>query len=186
MGIRALIAAILVYFVVLVCGQSTAAGLGLHVRELGLADIPTCGVSGSMDDSQSVLLTDAQLRCMLSTIPATGCSFTDLDCVCHNEDLTYKLSACMLANCTMADTAGTVRVQADLCHLSKESKRVEVFLYTGIVYGIASLFVFLRIAGKLVSKRLSLDDYIVVAALILAALPLGCVLASMLNSQILK
>jgi putative Ca2+/H+ antiporter (TMEM165/GDT1 family) len=115
---------------------------------------------------------------MLATVPATGCSLDDLNCVCSNEDLTHTLSACMLANCTMADTTGTARVQADLCDLSQESKRMQVFLYTGIVYSLAFLFVVLRIAGKMVSSRLSLDDIMVVAALLLTAVPLGCVLAS--------
>ena len=119
---------------------------------------------------------------MLSTVPATGCSLDDLNCVCSNEGLTYTLSACMLANCTMADAAGTAKVQASLCNLSVESKRSEVLLYTGVVYFIACLFVFARIAGKLVSKRIALDDYIVVSALLFAAVPLGCVFASTLKT----
>jgi hypothetical protein len=83
----------------------------------------------------------------------------------------------MLANCTMADTLGAVKVQSDVCGYSQESKRTEMFMYTGIVYGIAILLVALRLAGKLVAKHLSLDDWIVVAALVLLALPVGCVLA---------
>lgn len=83
----------------------------------------------------------------------------------------------MLANCTMADTLGAVKVQSDVCNYSQESKRTEMFMYTGIVYGIAILLVALRLAGKLVAKHLSLDDWIVVAALVLLALPVGCVLA---------
>lgn len=83
----------------------------------------------------------------------------------------------MLANCTMADNLGTARVQADLCNLTEESKRTKVFLYTGIVYSLAFLSVALRIAGKIVSKRLALDDCIVITAWLLTAVPLGCVLA---------
>jgi hypothetical protein len=49
-------------------------------------------------------------------------------------------------------------------------------LYTGVVYSIAFLSVVLRIAGKTVSQRLSWDDAVVVAALLLTAIPLGCVL----------
>lgn len=79
----------------------------------------------------------------------------------------------------MTDTQKTSRVQAALCSLPEKSKRMEVFLSTGIIYCLATLFVVLRITGKAVSKRLSLDDLIVVAALLLTAVPLGCVLASM-------
>lgn len=82
----------------------------------------------------------------------------------------------MLANCTMQDSLDASRVQADLCNLSDESRTQEVILYSGIVYSIAFLSVVLRIAGKAVAKRLAWDDAMVVAALVLTALPLGCVL----------
>lgn len=51
-----------------------------------------------------------------------------------------------------------------------------MFIYTGIIYPLAILLVALRIAGKIVSKHLSMDDWLVVAALLLLALPVGCVL----------
>lgn len=52
----------------------------------------------------------------------------------------------------------------------------QVILYTSIVYSIAFISVVLRIAGKAVSQRLAWDDAMVVAALFLTAIPLGCVL----------
>lgn len=36
----------------------------------------------------------------------------------------------------------------------------------------------LRLCGKIISKRLSWDDAVVVAALLVTAVPLGCILAS--------
>lgn len=77
----------------------------------------------------------------------------------------------------MSETLGAVKVQAEICNLSQESKQTELFLSTSIVYSVALLLVGLRIAGKIVTKHLSLDDWIVIAALILLALPVGCVLA---------
>jgi hypothetical protein len=114
---------------------------------------------------------------MFLTIPASGCSLDDLNCVCNNAGLAQALAACMLANCTMSDTLGTARVQSDLCNLPRQSKRKELFLYTSIVYFMAILLVVLRIGGKVISNHISLDDWIVIAALILLALPVGCVLA---------
>jgi hypothetical protein len=84
----------------------------------------------------------------------------------------------MLANCTMQDSLETARVQANLCSLSEESQRFNVFMWTGIAYATGVVFVCLRIAGKLVNKRLALDDYIVIFAILFAALPEGCALAS--------
>lgn len=63
-----------------------------------------------------------------------------------------------------------------MCDLSDESKTQEVILYTSIVYSIAFLSVTFRIVGKAVSKRLAWDDAMVVAALLLTVIPLGCVL----------
>jgi hypothetical protein len=114
---------------------------------------------------------------MFLKIPSSGCALDDTDCVCNSNDLAQALSGCMLANCTMADTLKTARVQADICGFSKESKCTQVFLYTGIVSSLAFLFVVLRIAGKFVSERLSWDDWVVVAAFLLTAVPIGCVLA---------
>jgi hypothetical protein len=49
-------------------------------------------------------------------------------------------------------------------------------MYTAIIYPLGFLLIALRIAGKIVSKHLSMDDWLVVAALLLLALPAGCVL----------
>ncbi|KAF2849475.1 hypothetical protein T440DRAFT_469241 [Plenodomus tracheiphilus IPT5] len=157
MGVRAIIAAILCLLTLV---NAAVSGTVLESRELGLADIPACGIT-----------------CLLLKVPETGCATTDTPCICRNAGLAQSLSECMLANCTMVDTVRTARVQADICDLPEGSKRTELFWYSGIVYSIAILFVVLRVSGKLVSDRLSMDDYIVVLALVLAAVPLGCVLA---------
>jgi hypothetical protein len=114
---------------------------------------------------------------MILTVPASGCGLDDTECICNNNELAQTLAACMLANCTMSETLGSVKVQSSLCSFSHESKRTEMFMYTSIVYSVAIILVALRLAGKLVAKNLSLDDWIVISALLLLALPVGCVLA---------
>jgi hypothetical protein len=52
-----------------------------------------------------------------------------------------------------------------------------MFLYSCILYAIGFFSITLRTAGKLVSKRLAWDDWILVGGLIFITLPLGCVLA---------
>ncbi|KNG46807.1 cytidine and deoxycytidylate deaminase zinc-binding region [Stemphylium lycopersici] len=86
------------------------------------------------------------LICMVSKIPTSDCSLEDTDCICRDEQLSSLVAGCMLANCTMQDSLQTARVQADLCDLPNDSKRLEVFTYTGIVYSVAFLFVALRTA----------------------------------------
>jgi hypothetical protein len=76
----------------------------------------------------------------------------------------------------MSETLASVKVQSDLCGFPQASKRTEMFMYTGIIYPLAILLVALRLAGKIVAKHISMDDWLVVSALILLALPVGCVL----------
>lgn len=48
-----------------------------------------------------------QLTCLLNTFAAANCSITDVDCQCHNDRLVDDTTACMLSNCTLADSLGT-------------------------------------------------------------------------------
>jgi hypothetical protein len=114
---------------------------------------------------------------MFIAIPTSGCLLNDVSCICNSDNLKRVISACLLENCTMADTQSTARVQADFCNLSKESKRTEMFVYSSVMYAIGFTTVALRIAGKLVSKRLAWDDWILVVALLFTTVPLGCVFA---------
>lgn len=77
----------------------------------------------------------------------------------------------------MTDTQNTARVQADLCRLSNDSKEKEMFLFSSILYAVGFINITLRTAGKVVSKRLAWDDWILVGALLFTTLPLACVLA---------
>ncbi|KAJ4987678.1 integral membrane protein (CFEM domain-containing protein) [Stagonosporopsis vannaccii] len=129
-------------------------------RDLGIADIPACGI-----------------KCMVQYIPQSGCSLTDTLCVCTSAALNQQLSACMLSNCTMADNLGTARVNAELCMLSDESQRSSVIAYTIAVYTVAFTLVALRVAGKVVSTGVAWNDAPIVVAVLLAAVPIACVLA---------
>jgi hypothetical protein len=124
---------------------------------------------------------NSQLVCMISTVPASGCSPDDMACICGNAELERTTSECMLANCTMQESLDAARVQASFCDLSRESKRIPMFVWTASIYSGAFISVVLRIAGKLVTKRIAMDDYIVVLALLLCAVPAGCTLASRLT-----
>ncbi|KAH4063994.1 hypothetical protein HBI73_205670 [Parastagonospora nodorum] len=158
MGVRSLLTVLLCLF----------AFLNVEVlasnQQLTIADIPACG-----------------LQCLFVGLEPSGCAATDIGCICDSTSLEYALATCLLANCTMQDSLGVSRVQADLCHLSSESKTQQVILYTGIVYSIAFVSVALRIAGKLLLKRLAWDDAVVVAALLLTAIPVACVLQMALH-----
>ena len=126
---------------------------GSHIgqRALGIADIPPCGLS-----------------CLLETVPAAGCGLLDTDCQCNSEALTYSTAACILANCTMADSLGTAKVQAELCNLPHESKTGILFASLTTVYATVCLFVALRFVTRMLTKRVRADDWCILAALFLA------------------
>lgn len=115
---------------------------------------------------------------MLEEMPTSNCSLTNTDCICHDKNFQDRVGGCMLAKCTMQESLDTSRVQAAICHLPNTSKRKRVLILTIVVYAVCFLFVAARTVGKVVAKRLTLDDYFVVGTFLLAAFPLGCVLKS--------
>ena len=143
-----------------------AAGTQVQERALGVADIPPCGVCWSSSHTYSANF--AQLTCLLETVPAAGCSLLDTECQCKSEELTYNTAACMLANCTMADSLGTAKVQAELCNLPHESKSGILFASLTTVYATVCLFVALRLATRVLTQRVRIDDLVILAALLLA------------------
>ncbi|KAF1964808.1 hypothetical protein BU23DRAFT_491438, partial [Bimuria novae-zelandiae CBS 107.79] len=78
--------------------------------------------------------------------------------------------------CTMADTLDTAKVQAELCQFDNGSKLRDLYVYTITCYVIAAVFIGLWIVGRVTTRRLAFDDYIVVAAFVLTTIPLGLVL----------
>ena len=68
----------------------------------------------------------------------------------------------------MADSLGTAKVQAELCNLAHESKTGILFASLTIVYATVCLFVALRFAARLLTKHVRLDDWCILAALLLA------------------
>ncbi|PVH95322.1 hypothetical protein DM02DRAFT_675569 [Periconia macrospinosa] len=140
--------------------SATAHTVDIFPRALTLADTPPCGLS-----------------CFISVIPESGCALDDLNCQCQNVGLAQANAACLLENCTMADALGTSKVQASLCGLPNESKSNKVLQATIVVYEAAFLAVCLRIYRKYIDKRLGVDDYTIIAAILLTTLPCGLVIA---------
>ncbi|KAJ4410796.1 hypothetical protein N0V91_001724 [Didymella pomorum] len=68
----------------------------------------------------------------------------------------------------MADSLGTAKVQADLCNLPHESQTGLLLASLTTVYAMVCLFVALRFATRLLTKRVRADDWCILAALLLA------------------
>ncbi|KAF1954364.1 hypothetical protein CC80DRAFT_369139, partial [Byssothecium circinans] len=91
-------------------------------------------------------------------------------------ELARTVSPCIIEHCTMDDMVKTSKVQASLCNRPNESKSREVFVYCIICLPIGIVFVGLRLWGKLVSKRLAIDNWVCVGAQVLVIFPFGCLL----------
>ncbi|KAF2730968.1 hypothetical protein EJ04DRAFT_579458 [Polyplosphaeria fusca] len=137
-----------------------AAALTPTNQSLSIADIPGCG-----------------LECLILSIPASDCSLADTECQCSDHDLGRIISGCIQKNCTITDTIATAKVQASLCQLPDESRAGGVMVSTVVGTVLATLFVMLRVIGKITMGRLSSHDWIILLALLLTAIPCGCVLA---------
>jgi len=105
----------------------------------------------------------------------------------------------MLANCTMTDAVGMdsntlahnrktrtdgikllafAQVEKELCDLSEHSRSTELLIFTGSSYVVVVVCVALRLVAKVSTKKAKLDDWVIVSAVLLSAISIGCVLKS--------
>ncbi|KAL2067592.1 hypothetical protein VTL71DRAFT_2017 [Oculimacula yallundae] len=122
-------------------------------------------------------LSACALSCVAQTVPAAGCSLDDSACQCSSKPLSLLLSGCMVANCTMQESLGTLilpsstkdyqlttqvlsRNQAVSCDLPfRDKSNLMVILFTFIII-FTSILVALRMASKIfIKKQVSPEDY---------------------------
>ncbi|CZR68219.1 uncharacterized protein PAC_18118 [Phialocephala subalpina] len=106
-----------------------------------------------------------KLTCLAQTAPAVGCTLANITCQCASKTLPQLSAACMLANCTMAETLALSKVSAQSCQLPFEN-RTDLLIDVFITILTATGFVVLvRVVSKALDKKLALEDYIIVFAL---------------------
>jgi hypothetical protein len=147
MGVRALVAALLV--LVTLCNADAHVSR-LESRDLSIADIPVCGVSHGLPFTSQPLTVNRYNACSSQSQQANAVSMTS------TAHATTSVSSAPWGR------ACSQTVRSPIGKRPRGSRRG---------------FVASRLAGKIASKRLGWDDGIVVAALLLAAVPMGFVLA---------
>lgn len=75
----------------------------------------------------------------------------------------------------MDGNLSTAKAQYDICNFSNESRQHDIYVYTITCYVIPMIFILLRLAGRLLTKRFSIDDYVVVGAMCLMLIPMALV-----------
>ncbi|KAK7955279.1 Integral membrane protein [Apiospora saccharicola] len=130
-------------------------------------------------------LSTCALSCLVEHSPTFGCTIVDIECQCNSEPLYDALSTCMVRNCTLEETVGTVpiplptaqgfdpefalitqhmialaKVDAQQCNRPTDSLNGSFRL----VYTLSSIFIYipfvLRIISRvLITKQLWWDDF---------------------------
>ncbi|KAH6706866.1 integral membrane protein [Verticillium dahliae] len=136
----------------------TVCSIGIRSQQTPLNNLPACGLS-----------------CLLDTVPASGCSLTDNACQCSNPDLAITTAACLQANCTMQDTLDVARVQASVCQLPHTDRGRETLIIVFSMVAVAFTAYLLRMASKLTTHNLAVEDTVITTAVFLTPVPIVCV-----------
>jgi hypothetical protein len=105
------------------------------------------------------------LTCLAAKLPA-HCEAGDTQCLCESQRLAVEMSACMQANCTMADGLVVAKVQAALCQFPHPNKSKEGTAALSILFTFAVFVVVLRLVSRLATGEFFADDYLIVLALV--------------------
>ncbi|KAF3762758.1 hypothetical protein M406DRAFT_241840, partial [Cryphonectria parasitica EP155] len=101
--------------------------------------------------------------CVISAIPQSACaSFTNTSCICTNTQLAQATKACLLEDCTVADSLDVAKAQADACDYPVRSMRGTLLAPLAIEL-LAFPAVLLRLYGRWrYAPRYEVDDWIMV------------------------
>ncbi|KAL3428474.1 CFEM domain-containing protein [Phlyctema vagabunda] len=126
-------------------------------------------LTSSVANAQTIAdLSSCALGCLVESVPAVGCSFTNATCQCASTELVQLTTRCMLSNCTMADSLGLAKVTAATCKLPHVSHTGQAFSFTIAAIVVATVFVSLRMLSRgWINKKFGAEDYVVLGALVL-------------------
>ncbi|KUJ17812.1 uncharacterized protein LY89DRAFT_747710 [Mollisia scopiformis] len=117
---------------------------------------------------QSQSLSPCALACIQQTVPAAGCALGNITCQCTSKSLPQLSAACMLANCSMADTLGLSKLEAQTCNLPFQNRSNLVIITFIVAMVVTGTAVLLRLASKILDNKIALEDWIIIVALMLA------------------
>lgn len=91
--------------------------------------------------------------------------------MCESRGLVVQMSACMQANCTMADGLTVAKVQASLCQYPHPDKKDEGKAEQNIMFCIAVIAVLLRLVARALAGEFFVEDYIITVAIVCPTAP---------------
>ncbi|KAF3761966.1 hypothetical protein M406DRAFT_221657, partial [Cryphonectria parasitica EP155] len=107
--------------------------------------------------------------CLLEGLSQSSCSLTDVACQCESAVLANTALDCLMANCTMQESLEVSRYEASECNYSHTSRSEQVVVIMSALWSVSALFVLLRVVSKTMSRTFHTEDYIIISAIVLAA-----------------
>ncbi|KAL5340231.1 hypothetical protein BJX70DRAFT_387454 [Aspergillus crustosus] len=116
-----------------------------------------------MDDLPSCALT-----CLIGAIKNSTCALTDFACICSDTQLNAQLELCIAGSCKIREALTAQNFSYTTCAYPADENTLvfPVVNIVGIV--VAVLAVVLRVMNRVVGGQLGLDDYTIVASLLVA------------------
>ncbi|KAL0943596.1 integral membrane protein (CFEM domain-containing protein) [Colletotrichum truncatum] len=156
-----------IVFALSMSGVMGADGRGVYLVEHRLVErqlpdlshISTCGIN-----------------CLVQGITGAGCDLTNTTCSCASSELGPLTANCILANCTMQDSLDLAKLQASQCNLPHESQTTKMLAILVVVYTSAVVAIGLRLIAKSLAKTWSIDDVLIIAAIVIAIAPFSFVI----------
>ncbi|KFY10024.1 hypothetical protein V492_05243 [Pseudogymnoascus sp. VKM F-4246] len=144
--------------------------LGILVSVAAILNVAAAQSVEELAEAFTKVPTCAQ-KCSVATLKEAACELLDVrNCLCTNPPLQTKLSMCVVESCKREDqAAATLIMQNKICVGIPQTSRSEeiirdVIIISAVTFPIIALRFFSR---SLVSKKLWLDDWAVLAATII-------------------
>lgn len=149
-----------------------------------IAQISACGVRQFIVlSNKGEVINSEQLSCLTHTIPDVGCTLTNTTCQCSSTRLVQTTSACMMANCTLAETLGTYpntdkmhwlttiqdlsKIQAAICERPYQSQNKKIRIMTIVCAVITNSAALTRFSTRiLLNQTFDSDDWFIAAAVV--------------------
>ncbi|KAL4899585.1 hypothetical protein BDW74DRAFT_171395 [Aspergillus multicolor] len=114
-------------------------------------------------------LPQCALICLIGALSNSTCDVTDSACICADTELNAQLTPCMLATCTVKESLTAQNYSYSTCQYPASENTVTFPIVNIIGIIVAIISVALRITYRVLAGQLGLDDYTIVASLLVAA-----------------
>ncbi|KAI3393294.1 hypothetical protein diail_4476 [Diaporthe ilicicola] len=113
------------------------------------------------------------LACLAELVPTSGCSLTDIECLCTNVELNTKLAVCVLGGCNQEDALLTKNGSSTMCGVPPRDDSAIPTIVAAVGFGIALFVYILRMCSCMPTngRQLGWDDWTITATVLFTVPP---------------